>query len=553
MESWTLALVLVIKATLAGAGHQFLVSAPQLPVLSRVGRDVILDCQLTPPQPVDKMELRWINVAQSYTSPVHVYKNGADDLTHQAAAYQYRTQLFPELIPQGNLSLRLKDVRPSDQGQYKCFVVSNLAQNEDKLTLIVAGIGEQPWMDVSANSGVGISVTCRSKGWFPRPIVQWTGGDGVNETGRATNTFHEDRQGLYQVQSTIVLPRSSGKAHSCLILNQELVESQHTRLEIADDLFPRTSGWLVAFWILVVLVLAAIGLALWFYRRNQQHIRALKKSAGALENDELRQRIDEQVKLAEREFEQHQVEKKRAMEARSDELQKLRQEFEEEKKAIRAEYELREAGFDKEKQLALKEYKKLEAEFEQWRPLVMKEWDRIRSHAVMVEPDPLTAGGCLELSPVQISARSGPPAVVPQAPERFDSVPYVLGKDGFTTGTHFWEVEVASKAYWDVGVASELVERKGMPTLTSDNGFWTLGRDGEPYAVSDKSRSAITVTKSPTKIGVFLDLGARKVDFYNSDTMFLLHTFNISGSGKIFPFFSPGWSDAPLTICPLKN
>uniref|UniRef100_UPI00398EDFD8 erythroid membrane-associated protein-like n=1 Tax=Pristiophorus japonicus TaxID=55135 RepID=UPI00398EDFD8 len=198
-------------------------------------------------------------------------------------------------------------------------------------------------------------------------------------------------------------------------------------------------------------------------------------------------------------------------------------------------------------------YQKLQTEFEQWRPLVQSEWDRIRTSAVTVKLDPKTANSSLTVSPDEFSVHAGEVLNVDDNPERFDSVPYVLGLGGFTAGTHYWEMDVGTKAYWDLGVANGSVQRKGMPTLSTKAGFWTLGRDGELYAVSEKDRSNITVTTRPAKIGVYLELEAGRVSFYNADSMFHLYTFNSKFSDKVYPFFWPGWDSAPIAICPVKN
>eukprot|EP00061_Rhincodon_typus_P012804 g38762.t1 len=75
-----------------------------------------------------------------YNLPVHMYKDGADDLTFQPSAYRGRTEMFFNEVAQGNLSFRLKDVRVSDRGQYKCFMASNDKHNNSKVTLDVTGV-----------------------------------------------------------------------------------------------------------------------------------------------------------------------------------------------------------------------------------------------------------------------------------------------------------------------------------------------------------------------------------------------------------------------------
>ncbi|XP_048375760.2 butyrophilin subfamily 3 member A3-like [Stegostoma tigrinum] len=235
------------------------------------------------------------------------------------------------------------------------------------------------------------------------------------------------------------------------------------------------------------------------------------------------------------------------------ECKMLQQEFEKEKATIYAEHVQFRKEVDEARESDKADYRKLLTKFEQWRPLVQSEWNRIRSHAANVKMDPETANACLTVSPDGQSVKAGKAQNVPDNPEWFESVPYVLGSDGFTKGAHYWEVKVADKAYWDVGVADGSVQRKGMPNLCSDAGFWTIGRDGEPYGISDAERSKITVTTRPQTIGVFLEMEARRVSFYNADDMFHLYTFKGNFSEKVYPFFWPGWEKSPLTICPVKN
>lgn len=73
---------------------------------------------------------------------VLVFKFGQNLSASTHALYRDRVNFFTEEIPKGNYSLRLKDVRPEDKGEYVCEAHSDhLSANT---TIVLHGLGKVP-------------------------------------------------------------------------------------------------------------------------------------------------------------------------------------------------------------------------------------------------------------------------------------------------------------------------------------------------------------------------------------------------------------------------
>lgn len=129
-----------------------------------------------------------------------------------------------------------------------------------------------------------------------------------------------------------------------------------------------------------------------------------------------------------------------------------------------------------------------------------------------------------------------------------------LAIQGFTTGRHYWEVDVGDKTAWDVGVARQSVDRKGVVTLSPEDGYWAVClRKGSEYRACAGEAEMLRHPQKPQIIGVFLDFEDGTVSFYDADAKSHIYSFtDYQFSEAMFPFFNPDMSDSanksPLTI-----
>ncbi|XP_041651894.1 E3 ubiquitin-protein ligase TRIM21-like isoform X2 [Cheilinus undulatus] len=149
---------------------------------------------------------------------------------------------------------------------------------------------------------------------------------------------------------------------------------------------------------------------------------------------------------------------------------------------------------------------------------------------------------------------------VPDNPERFDLCPNVLSNQSFSSGRFYYEVQVKEKTDWTLGVARELINRKGVFTLTPQNGYWTIIlRNENEYKACAGLSVHLSLQSGPEKVGVFVDYEEGLVSFYDVDAAALIYSFTgCSFTEKIYPYFSPclnkdGKNSAPLIISPVSH
>jgi len=180
---------------------------------------------------------------------------------------------------------------------------------------------------------------------------------------------------------------------------------------------------------------------------------------------------------------------------------------------------------------------------------------------VDVTLDPDTAHPNLILSDDGKQVRHGDiKQKLPDTPQRFDRYIHVLGKEGFSSGRFYFEVQVKGKTEWYLGVVRESINRKGQITVTPSNGYWTVWlRNGNEYLACADPSVSLCVRVKPQRVGVFVDYEEGLVSFYDVESSSHLYSFtHQSFTEKLYPFFCPwpndgGKNSTPLIITPVKQ
>uniref|UniRef100_A0AAY4BH93 Uncharacterized protein n=1 Tax=Denticeps clupeoides TaxID=299321 RepID=A0AAY4BH93_9TELE len=169
--------------------------------------------------------------------------------------------------------------------------------------------------------------------------------------------------------------------------------------------------------------------------------------------------------------------------------------------------------------------------------------------------NPITVHPLLVLSEDLTSVRfSDERQKLPDNPERFDLFHpniCVLGSEGFSSGTHCWDVEVGSSKAWAMGLMAESANRKGY--IYRDGLLCLMYVKGKYLAASPRLTPVVLNTEVKLqKIRVTLDWDGGKLSFSDAVNNTHLHTLTHTFTERVFPFFNAVCKHSSLNIMPVS-
>lgn len=149
----------------------------------------------------------------------------------------------------------------------------------------------------------------------------------------------------------------------------------------------------------------------------------------------------------------------------------------------------------------------------------------------------------------------------------------ILGSKCFSSGKHYWEVDVSKKNAWTLGVyvrkrtlKFDVRRGKNKPNVCHrykpQNGYWVIGlQDGSKYSVFEDSSNCDPTVLTPfvaaplQRVGVFLDCEEGMVSFFNvTNHGSLIYTFSqCCFPHPAYPYFNPWDCPVPMTLCHLNS
>ncbi|KAI5086583.1 butyrophilin-like protein 3 [Silurus meridionalis] len=199
--------------------EQLRVFGTDVPLVAIAGKDLVLPCYIKPSTSVVEMTVQWLKQETKHML-VHLYKDHEDRNEDQDQSYRKRTSLFKEELQKGNASLRLSDLRVSDEGEYTCFIEDESWSDGITFYVTVNVLGSHPviMMESYDNSG-GIYLLCESRGWNPEPEVLWLDREGAILPAEDTQ-IHRDTEAFNVKCCIIVHDNSNHNRIYCRLLQE---------------------------------------------------------------------------------------------------------------------------------------------------------------------------------------------------------------------------------------------------------------------------------------------------------------------------------------------
>ncbi|XP_046908065.1 butyrophilin subfamily 2 member A1-like isoform X2 [Hypomesus transpacificus] len=393
--------------------------------------------------------------------------------------YLGRVNMSTQGLEKGDVSLGLKGVLLADRGEYRCQVIHQEWIKEQAIKVQVKKVGRVPTVSLVWHHKTFIQLSFSSEFWYPEPHMLWLDHHGQEVTSAQTEEAKQSRD-LFSISSRVKLGKEQLQGISCVAMSHDRKYRLESAMEMTEEFYLNSGpdrAYLSAYLIPTFLALVFVCASV---------VNAVRQKTDDIEAELKRRREENKIK--------------------QDDLEK--------KKKI----------------------------FEITNKIPESVWGLMLEHAEDITLDPDTAHPVLGLSEDNRSVScQGSPRRGLTKHKRFLEAQCVLGERGYTSGRHYWEVDLGNKTQWSVGVAQDPENRGADISIRPDNGYWSIGLWDGTLRTVEEPPAVLPSELTPATLGVFLDIEKQRVAFFNVEKRCHIHSFSFSerSTKELFPFFGP--------------
>ncbi|XP_039883278.1 butyrophilin-like protein 10 [Simochromis diagramma] len=223
--SYSVSLWILILCFVLVKGKSHLVCPSQ--VVAMLGDDVVLPCQLKFAVDTNAETVNWIKPGLD-PDVVHLHKDGRLVFENQNPSYHFRTRVFVDELIKGNFSLKIFNVKLSDEGTYRCSIPWI---REEASIVLTVGSASTPVMKVMSNVSSRLVLQCESAGWYPEPELLWLDGEGNLLSAGPTETL-TGPDDLYTVSSRVTVEKRHSNNITCRVQQRNTNQSRETHIHV---------------------------------------------------------------------------------------------------------------------------------------------------------------------------------------------------------------------------------------------------------------------------------------------------------------------------------
>ncbi|XP_062305932.1 butyrophilin subfamily 2 member A1-like [Osmerus eperlanus] len=347
--------------------------------------------------------------------------------------------------------------------------------------------GSVPRISMATRNETFIQLSCSSEFWYPEPHMLWLDHRGQEVTSAQTEEARQSRD-LFSISSRVKLGKERLQGISCVAMSHDRKYRLESAMKVTEGFYLGSvvdRGYISAGLIPFFLTLVSISASAVYTLVQRRHVKKRLMSLG-----------------------ERQAEVNEAKEEGASYINSI---------------------------------KKNEELFEITGKIPDSVWNLMVECAEEVTFDPDTAHNCLHILEDHTSVKCGQVGTGQSTNKRFGKVQCVLGKTGYTSGRHYWEVGLGNNTQWSVGVAQDPENRGSDNSIRPDNGYWSICLEDGTLRTVEESLTVLPSELKPATLGVFLDIDKQRVAFFNVEKRCHIHSFSFSerSTKELFPFFGP--------------